>query len=175
MYINGVFAGLAGNGITSNPAFDYYNNTPIEDTILDIQVPSSLLVEGTNTIAAEVHQANNGSSDVSMNLSLAATRSTTGTPLYLTGNGVRSLKVRANNAGTWSALTDATFLLNTEPASTANLAITEIMYHPANPITAEQYTAIATLVGVVTEDDFEWIELTNIGTKYIDLEGVYLY
>ncbi len=167
VYINGVFAGLAGN-ISNNPTFDYYTNNAIEDTTLDIQIPSSLLVDGTNTIAAEVHQANNGSSDVSMNLSLTATRSATATPLYLAGNGVRSLKTRANN-GTWSALTDATFLLNTEPASTANLAVTEIMYHPANPSVAEINA------GFVDADDFEYLELTNIGSKYVDLEGVYLY
>ena len=170
VYINGVFAGLAGN-ISNNPTFDTYTNNAIEDTILDIQIPSSLLVNGTNTIAAEVHQANSGSSDISMNLSLTATRSTTGTPLFLTGGGVRPLKVRANN-GTWSALTDATFLLNTEPASTANLAITEIMYHPANPTAGE----IAALAPTVPDsEDFEYLELTNIGAKYVDLEGVYLY
>ena len=168
VYINGQFAALAGN-IGQNAAYDYYTNNAIEDTVADIQIPSSLLVNGTNTIAVEVHQANNGSSDISMNLSLTATRSSTATPLFLTGNGVRPLKVRANNAGTWSALTDATFLLNTEPASTANLAITEIMYHPANPSAAE----IA--AGFVDADDFEYIEFTNIGAKYVDLDGVYLY
>ena len=168
VYINGQFAALAGN-IGQNAAFDYYTNNAIEDTVTDIQISASLLVNGTNTIAVEVHQANNGSSDISMNLSLTATRSSTATPLFLTGAGVRPLKVRANNAGTWSALTDATFLLNTEPASTANLAVTEIMYHPANPTPAE----IA--AGFVDADDFEYLELTNIGTKHVDLEGVYLY
>ena len=168
VYINGNFAALAGN-ITQNAAHNYYTNSAIEDTTVDVQIPSSLLADGTNTIAVEIHQANTTSSDISMNLSLTATRSSVSTPLFLAGNGVRPLKVRANNAGTWSALTDATFLLNTEPASTANLAVTEIMYHPANPTTAEINA------GFTDSDDFEYLELTNIGTKYVDLEGVYLY
>jgi hypothetical protein len=173
VYINGNFAGLAGN-IAQGAAYNYYTNSAIEDTTVDIQIPPSLLVNGTNTVAVEIHQANATSSDISMNLSLTATRSTTGTPLFLTGNGVRPLKVRSYNTGTWSAMADATFLLNTEPASTANLAITEIMYHPADPTTAEINAAV--LQGFVPgSDDFEYLELTNIGTKYVDLEGVYLY
>lgn len=174
VYINGNFAALGGN-IAQNAGYNYYTGNAIEDTTVDVQISPSLLVNGTNTIAVEIHQANNTSSDISMNCSLTATRTSTATPLYLTGNGVRPLRVRAYNAGTWSALADATFLLNTEPASTVNLAITEVMYNPAAPTIAEQNTAVATLGAAVSADDFEYIEFTNIGSKHVDLDGVYLY
>ena len=43
------------------------------------------------------------------------------------------------------------------------------MYHPANPNVAEINA------GFVDADDFEYLEITNIGAKHVDLEGVYLY
>jgi hypothetical protein len=128
-------------------------------------------MEGTNTIAVEIHQRDAGSSDISFNMNLIATRSSSPTPLYLTGNGVKPLRVRAydTNTSTWSALTDATFLIDTEAANAANLAISEIMYHPAAPNAAE----IA--AGFDDAEDFEYVEFVNIGPKNIDLFGLYLY
>ncbi len=171
VYINGTLAFKTDASMPDNPAYTFYTvaGTPNESAYFDFAVNPAMLVNGTNTIAAEVHQSSGGSSDISFIMSLIATRTTTTAPIYLTGGGVRPLKVRAQSAGTWSALTDATFLLNTEPASTANLAVTEIMYHPANPSVAEINA------GYVDADDFEYIELTNIGAKHVDLEGVYLY
>jgi hypothetical protein len=46
------------------------------------------------------------------------------------------------------------------------LRITEIQYHPADPSTAEA----AALVGV-TDDDFEYLELMNVGTEALTLTG----
>jgi hypothetical protein len=52
-----------------------------------------------------------------------------------------------------------------EPASALNLAISEIMYHPANPNAAE----IA--AGFLTDDPFEYLEIMNIGPNEVSLEG----
>jgi hypothetical protein len=59
--------------------------------------------------------------------------------------------------------------LNTEPASSANLAISEIMYHPADP-NAQEIAA-----GFTDSEDFEYVEFVNIGPKNVDLNGLYLY
>jgi hypothetical protein len=166
VYINGSEAARKPN-IGSNPAFSLYTSPAIEDTVLDIPVNPALLVEGSNTVAVEVHQASAGSTDVSFNLSLTGTRAQTATPLLLTGTGEKRLRVRAQTGAVWSALDDALFLIDTVPAGISNLAITEIMYHPAPPTPAE----IA--AGFDDADLFEFVELTNISNTAIDLDGVY--
>ena len=166
VYLNGTYIG--GN-LAANPAFDLYTGTTVEDTILTFAVPPARFVNGNNVLAVEIHQTNNTSSDLSMNLSLTATRSNSTTPFYLTGGPVKPLSFRTNVSGTWSALTEATYLLDTEPASTANFAISEIMYHPEEP-DANEFS-----LGYTNADDFEFIEFVNIGPKTIDLAGVYLY
>ena len=168
IYLNGNFLG-ATPGITNGAAFDYYSGAAIEDTTNTFTVPLGALLEGANTLAVEVHQANNGSSDLSFNCSLTGLRTGAGSQYFITGAGVRPLKVRALSGGAWSAMVDATFLVNTEPATASNLVISEIMYNPT-PATAAEVAA-----GFANSDDFEFIELTNIGTKHVDLDDVYFY
>jgi hypothetical protein len=73
---------------------------------------------------------------------------------------------RLRNGSFWSPRTAATFFLDSEPASAANLAVTEILYHPAAPNPLEE------LNGIGKAQYFEFIELTNIGSKPVDLSGV---
>lgn len=56
----------------------------------------------------------------------------------------------------------------TLPASAGNLAITEMMYHPALPSAAEQAAGYNYLGA---EDEFEWIEVRNISNSNVDLTG----
>jgi hypothetical protein len=74
----------------------------------------------------------------------------------LTFNQSARIKARALNAGTWSALTEATFYL---AQTFTNLLITEIMYHPP---------ATTNLDG----DEFEFIELKNVASTNLELSGV---
>lgn len=169
VYLNGTR--IAGD-LPTNPAYNYFTNSAIEDSIANVAtVPTSLLVNGTNVIAVEIHQANDGSSDISMNLSLTATRINTSSPLVLTGSGERIVRVRAkhNTTNEWSALAESTFFLNTTVASPFNLAISEIMYHPAEPNAAE------VLAGITSADDFEFIEIVNTSNASLDLRGLYIY
>ncbi|HEX2748019.1 MAG TPA: lamin tail domain-containing protein [Verrucomicrobiales bacterium] len=53
-----------------------------------------------------------------------------------------------------------------EPAAAANLVVSEIMYHPSAPSPAE-ITA-----GFTDADQFEYIEITNIGVATVSLTGV---
>ncbi|MBE3070043.1 MAG: lamin tail domain-containing protein, partial [Planctomycetes bacterium] len=71
------------------------------------------------------------------------------------------IKCRAYSGGTWSALTAATFVLDNAP----DLRVTEIMYHPAPPTTAEA------ALGFTDEDAFEFLELRNVGDTVMDLSG----
>ncbi|WP_341407358.1 lamin tail domain-containing protein [Luteolibacter soli] len=166
VYLNGTR--IAGN-LPVDPAYNYYAGNNIEDTLATTQVNPALLLAGNNVIAVEIHQSAPTSSDISMNLSLTATRSSTPTPLFLTGTGERKLRARALSGATWSAMTEATFLLDTDPASPSNLAISEIHYHPADPSPSE-ITA-----GFEDGSDFEFVELLNTSNRYVDLDGVYFY
>lgn len=169
VYLNGTR--VAGN-LPVDPAFNYFSGNAIEDqTETTANLPVSLLVPGTNVIAVEIHQANDASSDLSMNLSLGATRTVSSTPLTLTGTGEQVLRARAyqSSTSTWSALSEAGFRLETAAPSPLNLAFSEIMYHPGDPSPAE----IA--AGFMDPEDFEFIEITNTGTTGADLRGVYIY
>ena len=166
VYLNGVR--VAGN-LPVDPAYDLYTGAAIEETIATTGVNPALLVTGENVIAVEIHQASGGSSDISMNLRLTAVRSNSSTPIILTGGGERKLRVRSRSGSEWSAMSEATFLLDTVPASPANLAISEIHYHPADPSPAE-ITA-----GFDDPDDFEFVELLNTSSSHVDLNDVYFY
>jgi hypothetical protein len=65
----------------------------------------------------------------------------------------------------WSAPATAAYVTGQVPASKADLAISEIMYHPSNP-TEEEIAA-----GFLADDDFEYIELLNRGSQPIDFFG----
>ena len=66
------------------------------------------------------------------------------------------VKVRALSGGVWSALTEATFVLN----DTSPLRVTELMYHPASG-SETNFSA----------SDFEFIELLNTSDETIGLAG----
>ena len=169
VYINGTQVAITA-GLSADPAYNFYAaSVSNENAEADFTISPAVLVSGTNTIAVEIHQRDPTSSDVSFNLSLAATRTSVPAPYFVSGNGVKPLRVRTYSAGTWSALADATFLVDTDPATSANLAISEIMYHPGDP-TAAEITA-----GFTNSDDFEYLEFVNIGTRTIDLAGLYFY
>ncbi len=53
-----------------------------------------------------------------------------------------------------------------EPAASWNLTVAELMYHPADPSPAEE------ALGFQNDNDFEFVELLNIGSAVVDLSGV---
>jgi hypothetical protein len=83
-----------------------------------------------------------------------------------------TVKARTLMGGEWSALTEATFLVDVTPATNLNVAISEIHYHPAN-ITATESTGLnaTDLAAYQDSDVFEFIELTNLSTSSVDLSG----
>jgi hypothetical protein len=65
----------------------------------------------------------------------------------------------------WTPITEGSFIVNAVPASAANVVVSELNYHPADPSPAE----IA--AGFTAGNDFEYIELQNIGAAGVDLTG----
>ncbi|MEZ5327034.1 MAG: lamin tail domain-containing protein [Verrucomicrobiales bacterium] len=88
-------------------------------------------------------------------------------PVSLGKSGVINARALAAG-GEWSALSKATFLVDTEPASAGNLVVSEIHYRPAEP-TAQELAA-----GYNGRTDFEFLEFQNIGSKTIELTGLQL-
>ncbi len=73
-------------------------------------------------------------------------------PLIMSSSRV---KARALSGGTWSALNEASFFVDTVPADSTNLVISEMNYHPLSD-----------------DDAVEFLELMNISAQEIDLRGV---
>jgi hypothetical protein len=63
----------------------------------------------------------------------------------------------------WSGLAEQYYFVDTVPASSTNLVVSEIMYHPSEPSEAE----IAAMHD--DADDFEYIEVHNISNDRVDL------
>lgn len=85
--------------------------------------------------------------------------------LGFTVTETRRIKARVLSGTTWSALTEAAFVVPTS----ASLALTELMYHPA-PQTAEERQRAGGRV--FAEDDYEFLELQNLsGTRTLNLAG----
>lgn len=114
-------------------------------------ISPSVLVDGSNVLAVELHQNQGNSSDMSFDLGLTATVSVTGgNPSQEVLAESTMVKARVLNEETWSALNEAVYAVGPVADS---LRISEIMYNPADPNT-------------------EYIELTNIGSQAINLSGV---
>ncbi|MGI9241841.1 MAG: CotH kinase family protein, partial [Verrucomicrobiales bacterium] len=76
-----------------------------------------------------------------------------------------SVIARVRDGMDWSGPIIGHFILG-EPASSANLVVSEIMYHPAGASASE------VAAGFADEESFEFIEFTNIGANPVELSGV---
>ncbi len=117
-------------------------------------LPATGLAAGVNVLAAELHQVNSTSSDVSFDLALKA-RSVSSGSIIITNNVV--LRTRVWTGSEWSALSEAHFLLAERRAvDTGMVAVTEIHYNPSDG------------------DTYEFIEVQNVSTSLVDLTGATL-
>ena len=173
VYVNGVEVVRTSN-LPANAAYDTYatDGTPDENAFYRFELSTASFVPGENVIAVEIHNESATSSDLSFDLRLrgeieAANGTNRTLPVVL--NTASTLNARAYNSGTseWSALTSTFFSINSVPATADKLVISEIHYHPAEP-TSPAEIAIST-----DRDDYEFIELLNVGTQPLELEGVH--
>ncbi|MBM4104620.1 MAG: hypothetical protein FJ263_11365, partial [Planctomycetes bacterium] len=130
-------------------------------------ISSSVLLEGDNILAVEVHQNVSNSPDLSFDLNLEATRLTVLPPPPIVLNKSTCVKARIKNVANWSAMNTEVYGVGPVLQS---LRISELMYHPSDPTPAE-----ITAVGNpnLTDEDFEFIELANIGGTAINLNLVH--
>ncbi|MDB4500742.1 lamin tail domain-containing protein [Akkermansiaceae bacterium] len=113
----------------------------------------SELINGTNTIAVEMHQAAPTSSDLSFDLELNVTRPITGgDELTITDNS----HIRARTKGSdWSGLTEAFFTVNgIASLLPTDITISEIHYNPDGG-----------------SENAEFLELLNTGTRPVNLRS----
>ena len=78
------------------------------------------------------------------------------------------LTARSRNGVDWSGPVTVTFAVGAVPATTSNLTISEIHYHPAAPSPEES------ALGFTSKGDFEFVELHNHGTRTVSLHDVRL-
>jgi hypothetical protein len=135
--------------------------TPGLSTILDIVGTSTLASNQTIYFTLDGTDPREAGGAVS---SSAIEYDGNGIPLLDTTYVRARLYTSGSGGGTWSAQLEATFFAN-ESASSENLAITELMYHPDDPASTGPESAFS------DDDDFEYIELTNTGESTLDLVG----
>ena len=136
-------------------------STPVE---IDATPHKALIRNGSNALAIQAMNLTSGGADFLVDASLELNQTVSATPIVLDES--QTIIARAYDGGEWSSATEATFAVGTTPAGAENLVVSEIMYHPAAP-TPDELAA-----GILDRDQFEFIELMNIGASDIDLSGV---
>jgi hypothetical protein len=133
---------------------------------LEFILPPGVLREGINVLAIEVHQRSSSSSDLGIDAEVKGTIANSG--ITLTQSGV--LKARLlSPSSEWSALTEAFFTVDGQPASAANTLISKIHYHPAPP------SQVEIDAGFTSSSEFEFLEILNHGSETISLTGVTIF
>ncbi|MDA7864228.1 lamin tail domain-containing protein [Akkermansiaceae bacterium] len=167
VYLNGVEVIRESN----LPATVTYITTPSSDSsdgnegdLTTFPLDATLLVNGANTIAVELHNSPT-SSDMIMDIALKA-KQVNLSNLPITISEPVTVKARTLINGTWSALTEANFTIESIPADSTNLAIAEMLYNPSGPSAAEIDA------GFDDGDDFEFLRIENTGNMTIDLSDV---
>lgn len=74
-------------------------------------------------------------------------------------------RVRSGGGGTWSALDEALFI-GAAPATTGDIVVSKIHYHPDNPSEVEE------AAGFESDSDFEYVELMNIASHAVDISAL---
>ena len=121
------------------------------------------LVVGENVLAFQLMNSSVGNSDLLLMPQLVAQPSSaagisSSAEVYSSAINLdhpTQVNARVLDNGEWSALNSAVFLVDTLPADTNNLAITELNYQSLDD-----------------DDGLEFVELTNIGDQNIDLSGL---
>ena len=115
---------------------------------------ANLLRVGSNTVAVELHQVNETSSDLYFDLALSTTPDTAlpGTLFSITTN--TTLRARSFDGNTWSSLEESILTTYRPPPDYSTLRVTELMYAPPGG------------------DAYAWLELRNTGPALLNLDGV---
>jgi hypothetical protein len=120
------------------------------------------------TGSAKIHYTLDGSDPLNDDGTLAEGALEWTGPLALSATTVVTARLHQPSPATpkhrpWSAPLVAGYVVGAQPAAAANLAISELMYHPADP-TSDEIAA-----GFSDPEDFEFLELRNTGSSRINL------
>lgn len=140
--------------VVGSPDQNTYSSRTIE--------AAHLLRLGENTLAVEIHQCNDSSSDKYFDLALTALASSAQVVFDLAITNDVSIQSRAFNGVEWSALSESVLTVRRPPIDYSPLRVAELMYAPRGDGPESPYT----------DDDFAWLELVNRGATALPLEGV---
>jgi hypothetical protein len=176
-YINGIEVASANKPASLQWDSATNNGSSNADTAaigfenFDITPHLGSLQVGENVLAIHGLNANLNSSDLLLEPEITGSLVETnasgiayGGPITLTEQS--TLRAAVLEGGQWSALTEATFLIDAVPADAGNLVVSEFSYRPASP------TLIENPDGTFDRGDFEFVELQNISDSPVDLSGV---
>jgi len=171
VYING--KEVIRQNLSSNASFSTFASSTVSDESgwKEFTLPKTSLSPGTNVIAAEIHQGSGSSSDIRFDMFLRGETTLGGgdnvtDPLFLTAPTLLRARSYDSGGNEWSALNEAFFSIDSEPAGSGNLTISEMNYHPYDPTRVEEIEVSS------DRDDYEFIEFLNTGSKSIDLTGL---
>lgn len=178
-YLNGVRV-QSENAPTSTPAWnqaatnDHPDSAAVNFVDFDISAYLGELQAGPNVLA--IHALNNGGTPNATNSSSTSSDMLAVAELIaadvrpggstVTINNTTDLVARSFDGTDWGGPSVETFVVGI-PASAANLAITELNYHPSNPTPSELL-----IDPTFSDDDFEFIEVKNVSVEPIDLSGM---
>lgn len=161
----------------TNASTSHSDNDAVEFASFNVSEHLGALRNGTNVLA--IHGLNRGTSSSDILIwptliasdepdasagEIAETAQRYQTPITLTESA--QIRARTLRNGEWSPLSEGAFLVGSVAATSANLRITEVHYHPSAPTEAEM------AAGHERKSDFEFIEITNISaTKSVHLLG----
>ena len=143
---------------------DHADSSALQFESFNLNQHLALLHPGANVMA--IHGLNNSlsSSDFLIQPELHATVPTSSQPIVVQTS--TTFAARSFDGTFWSSLVRGNFV-TTSSASSSNLVVSEIQYHPEGPSETEAAAGFEA-------EDFEFIELLNAGTTTVDLHGVAL-
>jgi len=141
----------------SRASRSHSDNAAVDFASFDLRHAAEHLVSGRNVFALQAMNFRATDGDFLMQSEIVATDSAEG---GIAIDASTRVLARARVEDGWSALDEAVFLVDTG----IPLRVTEIMYHPALPPAG----------GTWESDDFEFVELLNVGASSIRLEDIVL-
>lgn len=182
VYLNGTEIlrdNLPEGTITNSTLANSAISNAAETTFLQLTLDPSAIQIGNNTLAVEIHQVAPNSSDIAFDLTLEGISDASNiNSIDLVVDEPGWLLSRSFNpvTGEWSALNEAQFTLDSVPANASNLVVSKIHFNPADPSEAELAAILALQPNIniedIDSDEFEFLELKNVGSQAINLEGV---
>ena len=176
-YLNG--SRVAGPNAPGNPSWDSDatgsnpDSAAVNFEAFDISASLSQLRVGNNVLAIQLLNTGTTSSDLLLDPQLVGGNSgslisPSAFPYSsrLTLNESQTINARILAPGGWGALQTESFLVGGQMASADNLVVSELNYRPGPPTPEEQSA------GFDARTDFEYLEIMNISSTDIDLEGI---